>query len=305
MDPGISGGTDRGHRLALGEDLGIRTDPDFQVLAPGALRDQHLLQLRRLRGPGPQFRQVVADQPLHLRADRRGSVQVAAGTLLDHAFQHRNGEGDAGRLDGLQVDRCQQHGFRRITGFGRRVGKDVADVAEALAVGRTEGRGRVGALAQVTHGGECAGDVPCGVVPDCHHRRTVHIRPPDPPGQRGIRGILGQRRTRRYAELGHAVSCCCRAAKLARGAMAAKAARLRTLHVPEHWRVASGETAPMAYLWPIIPQPTISFWSDLLIAENRTPFCHTDTPSEASRRDAGNAGGSRLGVRCVVRRSST
>ena len=38
-----------GHRLALGEDLGVGADADFQVLAPGALRDQHLLQLRGLR----------------------------------------------------------------------------------------------------------------------------------------------------------------------------------------------------------------------------------------------------------------
>ena len=32
----------------LGEDLGVGADADFQVLAPGALLDQHVLQVHRL-----------------------------------------------------------------------------------------------------------------------------------------------------------------------------------------------------------------------------------------------------------------
>src|SRR4051812_40091925 len=37
VDAGIRGSADRGHRLRLGEDLGVGADADFQVLAPGAL----------------------------------------------------------------------------------------------------------------------------------------------------------------------------------------------------------------------------------------------------------------------------
>ena len=40
--PASMPGADGGHRLTLGEDLGVGADADFQVLAPGALLDQRL-----------------------------------------------------------------------------------------------------------------------------------------------------------------------------------------------------------------------------------------------------------------------
>ena len=95
VEPGVRAAAHRGHRLRLGEDLGVRTDPDLEILAPGALRDQHLLQRHRLGRAGLEPAQVVADQALDLRADRRRGGEIAPGALLDHALQHRGREGDA------------------------------------------------------------------------------------------------------------------------------------------------------------------------------------------------------------------
>ena len=64
-------------------------------------------------GAGLELGQIVADQPHHFLADRFGRGRIAARPLLDHALQHRDGEGDAGRLQRLQVDRREQPGLLR------------------------------------------------------------------------------------------------------------------------------------------------------------------------------------------------
>ena len=83
-------------------------DADFEILAPRALLDQHPLQLHRLRRAGLRGGEIAADQPVDLGTDGGGRCHVAARPLLDHALQHRDREGDAARLDRLQVDRGQQ-----------------------------------------------------------------------------------------------------------------------------------------------------------------------------------------------------
>ena len=62
MQAGIHAGADRGQHRRLGEDLGVGADADFEILAPGALRDQHLLQPHSLGRARLELRQVVADQ---------------------------------------------------------------------------------------------------------------------------------------------------------------------------------------------------------------------------------------------------
>ena len=52
MDADVGAGADRRHRLRLGEDLGVRTDADLEVLRPRALRDQRVLEPRRLGRAG-------------------------------------------------------------------------------------------------------------------------------------------------------------------------------------------------------------------------------------------------------------
>ena len=176
--PPSTPGADRGHRLRLGEDLGVGADADLEVLAPGALADQHLLQRHRLGRAGLQRRQVVADQPGHLGADRRRGGQVAAGALLDHPLQHGDREGHAGRLQRLQIDRRQQPGL--FAGCDPRAACWPARRRRRRSRSPRRGAqrgGRVRRLAQVAHGREGRGDV------DQRGRRAAP--PPTDPGTSG------------------------------------------------------------------------------------------------------------------------
>src|ERR1700722_12521660 len=58
----------------------------IQILAPRALRDQHLLEPHGFQRPRPQALEIVADQFLDLRPDRGRRRGVAARTFLDHAL---------------------------------------------------------------------------------------------------------------------------------------------------------------------------------------------------------------------------
>ena len=114
MQAGIGSCADRRHRLRLGEDLGIRPDADFQILAPRALFDQNAFEVHCLLRARPELGKVLTDHADDFGANRRGRGRVAACLFLDDAFQHRYGEGDTGGLDRLQVDRRQQRRLPRI-----------------------------------------------------------------------------------------------------------------------------------------------------------------------------------------------
>ena len=47
MNADLGAVADRRHGLRLGEDLGVRTDPDLEILRPGALGDEVLLEPER------------------------------------------------------------------------------------------------------------------------------------------------------------------------------------------------------------------------------------------------------------------
>ncbi len=108
MDADLGADADRRHRRRLGEDLGVRSDADFEILRPGALRDQRLLDARRLVRSRAHVREIVADQRDERRAHRLGLRRIAARLLLDHALQHARHERDAARLDRLQVARREE-----------------------------------------------------------------------------------------------------------------------------------------------------------------------------------------------------
>ena len=130
MDAGIHPGADCGHRLRLGEDLGVRADAHFQILAPRALRDQHLLQMRASGDPGLRRARSSPTRRLTSARIAAAAAHVAARAFLDHALQHGEREGDAGGLDGLQVDRCEQPRLAAVALFGRRVGQYGLERAE-------------------------------------------------------------------------------------------------------------------------------------------------------------------------------
>ena len=133
MQSRIHAGADRGHGLRLGEDFGVRSDADFEVLAPHAARDQRVLERGCFARAGPQRLKVVADDVHDVLADSFRRLRIAAGALLDHPLDHRDGEGHARRLDRLEVDGSEQPRLRGVAFIRRRVGENVFERAEPSA----------------------------------------------------------------------------------------------------------------------------------------------------------------------------
>ena len=171
------------HRLRLGEDLRVRADADLQVLRPGALLDQHALELGGLLAAGHQLGEIAAELGLHAGADRLGLLWRAPRLLLDHPLQHREGKRHPRRLDGLQVDRRQQPRLLRIALRLRRVGEDVRERADPLALARAQHRHRIAGLRQVAHRRRQPGDVPDAVAAHRHDRRAADLGPPTRPAK--------------------------------------------------------------------------------------------------------------------------
>ena len=185
--------THRRHGLRLGEDLGILADADLQVLRPRPGRDQRLLQFQRLRRTGLQLAQVPAKLFLHLRANGVGLLRRALRLLLDDALHHGAGERHAGSLDGLQIDGRQQPRPLLIAAVLRRVGDDVGERADPLALRLAHDLGRIGGLAQVAHGRRMPRNIVDAVRAHGHDGWPLHIGPPDSPRQRARRAVLWQR----------------------------------------------------------------------------------------------------------------
>src|SRR4029079_11438459 len=108
MQTGIGAVTHRRHGLSFGEDFRIRPDADFEILRPHVPRQQHLLELERFLRAGLELRKIIADEVADTRTNGKGGIRIAAGALLDHALQHRDGEGDAGSLDRLKIYGCEK-----------------------------------------------------------------------------------------------------------------------------------------------------------------------------------------------------
>ena len=93
----------RRHRLALGEDLGVRADPHLEVLAPEPLAPA----APPWRPPPPRSRvRCRARRPRSARRCARGPPRPSPGpgrALLDHPLDHRAGEGHPAGLERLQV----------------------------------------------------------------------------------------------------------------------------------------------------------------------------------------------------------
>ena len=113
VEAGVGAAADRRHRLRLGEDLRVRADADLQILRPRALaRSAPPSAARPPASPASaRARSSPISRPISARM-RAALSAVAARALLDHPLQHRGGEGDARRLDRLQIDGREQPGLR-------------------------------------------------------------------------------------------------------------------------------------------------------------------------------------------------
>ena len=140
--------------------------------------------------PGTSLARVAAELGLHAPADRLGLLGRAPRLLLDHPLQHRQRKRHARGLDGLQVDRRQQPGLLCIALRLRRVGEDVPERADPLALAFAHDRCRIGRLRQIAHRRRQLRDVPDAIAAHRHHGRTAGIGPPDAPGQRSRRAVL-------------------------------------------------------------------------------------------------------------------
>ncbi|MNT15990.1 hypothetical protein D3C72_1510730 [compost metagenome] len=184
--------------LALRENLGVGTDADLQILAPGAGFDQGLFQRRRFRRTGLQTTQIVTHQITDMIADARRRRQVAARPLLDHPLQHGGDEGHARRLHRLKVDGRQEPGPRRIARLGIGIGQDVRQSARILARRPLQDRRRISRFAQVASGGKGARHIGQTLAVHAHHRRALNRRRPDTSEQKSA-VVGGQNVGRRQA----------------------------------------------------------------------------------------------------------
>ena len=203
MQSGVHAGADRRQDRRLGEDLGVGADADLEILAPGALGDQHLLEPHGLGRTGLELPQVVAAQGLDFAADDGGGGRLALGALFDDALDHRNREGDAGRLDDLQVHRRQQPRPGGVAGLCDRVGEDVGETAQALAGRRPQRPGRIVGLGQIGDGGKIGGDVEHAIIADGDDGWAGAVRAPDASGQSAAAAVVGKG----VCEIEHVVTC--------------------------------------------------------------------------------------------------
>ena len=129
----------------------------------------------------PDVAETVADHRADALANSARPGRVAFGALLDHAFQHGPGKGDAAGLDRLKVVGCQEVPPARIGPCGHALGLQLAQGAEGAAGLPLHERGRVVLLQHVRHGGCCArGDVVERIVPERHDQRPLVGRPHAP-----------------------------------------------------------------------------------------------------------------------------
>jgi len=195
MDPDLGAESHCRERLRLGEDLGVRPDADFEILRPEPTGEQSRLQLRRHLGPGLDRTQIDADLGGERAADRVGGTRIALRLLLDHALDHACGEGDAGRLDRLAVDRRQQPGQRRIA--ARRIAVPQQRLGRSQPPAAPHGPQEAHRIIQLEQGryrrGRCADIVHAVVVDRDHGRPATGARQPGATDPGAGSEIVGRR----------------------------------------------------------------------------------------------------------------
>ena len=190
-------------------EVGIGPDADLQVLRPQLLLLQQVLQRQRLGRAGADVGQAGADQRRDLAAQPQRTTGVAAGLLLDHAFDHAAGKGHAGGLDNLQVAGRQQPRNGGVLTFRLAVVEQRIDAAQELAGHRTHGLRRLVGLQQRTHGGEVLAQIEHAIGADHHHSRAGgHAGTPDATHERSGQAVLRQHLVQAIGAHWHGRRCC-------------------------------------------------------------------------------------------------
>src|SRR5215469_7835276 len=114
MKSGVMTMTDCRHWLAFGKELGVRPDPNLQVLRPESFFYQELLESQSLRASRLQFLECFANRRHNLIANGRRFLRITASLFFDDPFQQADHESDSGGFNGLQIDWGEQPCLSRI-----------------------------------------------------------------------------------------------------------------------------------------------------------------------------------------------
>src|SRR5690606_30720981 len=177
----------------LRENLGIRTDGNFQVLRPFAAPDQFALQLPGAVGSGPHRRQLGADRLLQGIADDLGLPGIAAGSFLDEPLEQTDDESHTRRLDGLYIAGRAQYRKRAF----RRPAEAITHQFRYQANGSTRHTtykfDAVILVEKIRHGGRIGRNIEDLALPDDDDAGTA-MRPwhPYPSHKRGLVDINRQ-----------------------------------------------------------------------------------------------------------------
>ena len=182
MQARIHAGADRGQHRRLGEHFGVRPDADFEILAPGILRDQHVLDVLRFGRARLQPRQVGADDPRHLGPDRLPpDPDCRAPAPRSPARASRRRSVTPAALITCRSIGASSHGLAGSRVSGGVLFSRSCSASYPLATRGAQRLGRIGFGSKLAGGGKSSDDVEHAVLADRHHRRAGKIGTPDPP----------------------------------------------------------------------------------------------------------------------------
>src|SRR4029077_73087 len=110
MQTDVGAETDRGHRLRLGEHLGVRPDADLEILRPESMGGQRRFEPRSVFRSRANLGEGRADLGHQAFAPGGRLAWVAPALFFDHPFDEAGRERNAGGLDRLQIDWCEEPG---------------------------------------------------------------------------------------------------------------------------------------------------------------------------------------------------
>ena len=162
---------------ALGEDLGVGTDADLEILRPDPLRDEHVLEARRVRRTGTDVVQAVAD---HRRGSTAADPSALAASPRACSSMTRSSRLATNvtplALTAWRSQGASSHGARSIAAVVSRVRQQVGHAADSRQIACPDGGQRVVEREQPAAGRGDARQVVDGVAADDDRRRARRRR---------------------------------------------------------------------------------------------------------------------------------